>query len=195
MQAHEDVPYRVSHMKEDIYNAWSRTPGNEPLCNPNQNGFMHADRLLRLYEILEDKPLISQPALIELGLRVGTRDQAFRKVYEESQRKQKGQKSSKHNEEFSDSSQNRMADNFARKASATDTLKEMQRELDATLARLARDEDDHEQISTVDRSFTIQPQVKRISSLAAASPLVMTRIGSSGSSKLNYIISEVIQRL
>lgn len=194
MQAHEDVPYRVSHMKDDIYDAWTRTPGKEPSCNSNQTGFMHADRLLKLYDILKKKPLISQPALIELGHRIGIRDQAFRRAYEESQRKKKGRKNTKHNEELSASSQSQMADNFAKKASATDTLKEMQQELDATLARLARDEDDPEQNSTVDHNL-IRPQVKLLSNLAAASPLATTRIGPSASSKLNYIINEVIQVL
>jgi hypothetical protein len=191
MQAHEDVPYRVSHMNEDIYDAWSRTSGKEPSCNSNQTGFMHADRLLGLYDILTERPLISQATLIELGHRVGIRDQAFRKAYQESQRKRKGRKNTKHNEELSTSSQSQMADNFAKKASETDTLREMQRELDATLARLARDEDDPEQHSTVDHGS----QVKRLSNLAAASPLATTRIGSSASSKLNYLISEVIQDL
>ena len=194
MQAHEDVPYRVSHMKDDIYDAWTRTPGKEPSCNSDQTGFLHADRLLKLYDILAEKPLISQPALIDLGYRVGIRDQAFRKAYEESQRKRKGRKNTKHNEELSASSQSQMADNFAKKASAADTLREMQRELDATLARLAKDEDDPEQNSAVDRN-SIQPQVKRLSSLAASSPLATMRIGPSASSKLNYIINEVIQRL
>ena len=193
MQAHEDVPYRVSHMKDDIYDAWTRTPGKEPSCNSDQTGFLHADRLLKLYDILKEKPLISKPALIELCHRVGIRDQAFRKAYEESMRRRKGQKNTKHNEELSASSQSQMADKFAKKASAADTLKEMQRELDATLARLARDEDS-EQDSTVDHN-SIQPKVNRLSNLAAASPLATTRIGPSASSKLNYIIDEVIQGL
>ena len=188
MQAHEDVPYRVAHMNDEIFEVWSRTPGKEPSCNPSQTGFVHADRLLRLYDIIKEKPLISQPALIELGHRVGSRDQAFRRAYEESQRKKKGRKNTKRNEELSASSQSQMADNFAKKASAADTLREMQQELDATLARLARDEDDSEQSS-------IQSQVKRVSNLAAASPLAPTRIGPSASSKLNYIIKEVIQGL
>jgi tRNA U34 5-carboxymethylaminomethyl modifying enzyme MnmG/GidA len=133
--------------------------------------------------------------LIELGHRVGIRDQAFRKAYEESQRKKKGRKNTKHNEELSISSQSQMADNFAKKATAGETLREMQQELDVTLARLARDEDDSEQNSTVDRNSIQSPQVKRLSKLAAASPLATTRIGLSASSKLNYIIDEVIQGL
>ena len=90
MQAHEDVPYRVSHMKDDIYDAWTRTPGKEPSSNSDQTGFMHADRLLNLYDILKKKPLVSQPDLIQLGHQVGVRDQAFRRAYEESQRRRKG---------------------------------------------------------------------------------------------------------
>lgn len=196
MQVHEDVPYRVFLMKDDIYLAWTRTPGSEPSCKSEQTGFIHADRLLKLYDILKRKPLISQPALVELGHRVTIRDQAFRRAYDESQRKKKGRKNTKHNEDFNSSSQSQMADNFAKKASATDTLQEMQEELDATLARLAKDEDDTEQNSTVEHN-SVQPQVRRpmLSNLAAASPLATTRIGPSASSKLNYIINEVIPRL
>ena len=194
MQAHEDVPYRVFHMKDDVYHAWTRIPGPEPSCNSDQTGFIHADRLLKLYDILQKKPLISQPALIELGHRVGIRDQAFRRAYDESLRKRKGRKNTKHNEEFNSSSQSQMAENFAKKASATETLREMQRELDAALAQLAKDEDDSEPNPAVDHNL-IQPQLNRLSNLAAASPLATTRIGPSASSKLNYIINEVIHGL
>ena len=76
-----------------------------------------------------------------------------------------------------------MANNFAKKASATDTLKEMQQELDVTLAELKDDD-----------GSAMQSQVNCISSLAAASPLAMVHIGPSASSKLNYIISKVIQK-
>ena len=191
MQTHEDVPYRVYDMNKHIYDAWTRTPGNEPSCNPNQTGFMHADRLLRLYDLLAKTPLVSEPDLIEVGHRVGTHDKAFREAYEESQRKLKGRKNLKHTEGLSTLSQGQMANNFAKKASAADTLRELRQELDATLARLNRDEDIYEQNSTIDHSSTIQPQVKRLSNLAASSPLATTRIGSSASSKLNYIINEV----
>ena len=196
IQAHEDVPYRVFEMKDNIYLAWTRTPGSEPSCKSEQTGFIHADRLLKLYDILKKKPLISQPALVELGDRIAIRDQAFRRAYEESQRKRKGRKNTKHNDDFNSSSQSQMADNFAKKASATDTLREMQEELDAALTRLAKDEDDTEQNSTVEH-ILMQPQVNRpiLSNLAAASPLATTRIGPSASSKLNYIINEVVHRL
>src|ERR1700678_978362 len=144
-----------------------------------------------MYNILAEKPFISQPALIELGHRVANHDQAFRKAYEESERKQKGRKNSK---SVAASSRSQMADNFVKKASATDTLREMQRELNATLAQLAREEDDHERNS--DHSSAIQLQTKSLSNLAAASPLATTHcIGPSASSKLNYIISEVIHHL
>jgi hypothetical protein len=183
-------------MKEEIYHAWTRTPGKEQFNSEQtaQTGFIHADRLLELYDIVQKKPLVSQPALIDLGQRVAIRDQAFRRAYEESQRKKKGRRNTKHSEEFSVSSQSQMADSFAKKASATDALREMQQELDATLERLAKDEDDSEPNSTINHN-SIQPHINRLSNLAAASPLATTRIGPSASSKLNYIINEVIHGL
>lgn len=188
MQDHEDIPYRVSGLDERVYNAWTRTPGTEPGADPDQTGFLHADRILKLRDMILPKPLIREDNMVAWGRAVAQRDAMFRKAFEESQRrKNKGScKKSKHNEELT--TESLMADSFAKKASAADTLKKMQTELDATMARLQReDEDDNCPPST--------PQVgspsKRPSALVASSPLTKMRIGSSASAKLNYIINEV----
>jgi len=196
MQQHEDVPYRVFNMIDPVYDAWTRIPGKEPSCPSNQTGFLQADRLLKLYDMILQKPLIRQNAMIEWGEAVATRDQVFRKAYEESLKKGKGRKKTKHSDDPSSSSL--MADNFAKKASAAETLREMQKELDVTMARLAKEEDDGELSSSdgtgrqVDiPSLPAGSSSRRPSNLVASSPLARVRIGSSASTKLNYIINEV----
>ncbi|KAH9484424.1 putative ATP-dependent helicase C23E6.02 [Psilocybe cubensis] len=194
MQTHEDVPYRVYNLPQRIFNAWTRTPGQEPGCPPNQNGFMHADRLLKLHDMVVNMPLKSrsEDAIVELGGVTARRDMFIRQQYEESQRrKNKGHKRKRFSDEAPGSG-SQLASDFGKKASAADTLKEMQMELDATLERIRMEEendgDAHGSLPTVP-SRENGPHI--VSSLVASSPLVKLHIGSSASSKLNFIINEV----
>jgi len=188
MQLHEDVPYRISHLNESIFNTWTRTPFREPDADSTQTGFLHADRLLKMYDMVTKKPLIREEQMIEWGRLVIVQDNLQRRAYEESQRrKDKRHRKSRH-EDKSHASQ--MANNFAKKASAMDTLKEMQLELDSTMKRLEKEDDDDN--TSVLPSTSHGSPTKRPSILIASSPLTKLRIGSSASSKLNYIINEVI---
>ncbi|KAF9532907.1 SNF2 family N-terminal domain-containing protein [Crepidotus variabilis] len=211
MQNHEDVPYRVFDMIQPVFNAWTRTPGIEPCSPADQSGFLHADRLQKLYQMVLQKPLIQENAMIEWGHAVAVRDEAFRRAYNYSTNKKmksssgstkkKGKQDGHgHNENSTGSSGSLMVDSFAKKASATDTLREMQKELDATMARLATEGEDGDgevgasgynaaYSSPAVRNVTTSPQ--KLSTLAVSSPLARVKIGSSGSTKLNYIIHEV----
>lgn len=188
MQDHEDIPYRVYGLDERVYSAWTRMPEQESRADLEQTGFLHADRILKMHDMVMQKPLIREDNMVSLGRTVAQHDSVFRKAFQESQhRKNKGnRKKSKHNDELT--TESLMADSFAKKASAADTLKEMQTELDATMARLQKEDDD-------DNGSPSTPQVgspsKRPSVLVASSPLTKMRIGSSASAKLNYIINEV----
>jgi hypothetical protein len=191
MQAHEDVPYRVSNMLQSVFDTWTRTPGKEPNSNTSQTGLLHADRLLKLHDMVIQRPLIREHAMVEWGQAVATRDQAFRKAYEESFRKGKGRRKAKHNSEGDHHpSGSILANNFAKKASSANTLKEIQTELDATLARLSRED---EVGTSADNAPTPSSSsvFGRTPTLVASSPLAKMRIGSSASTKLNYIINEV----
>ena len=184
-------------MVKSVFDVWTRTPGNEVHASANQTGLLHADRLLKLYDMVIQRPLIRENAMIEWGCAVAKRDEAFRNAYDESlRRKNRGRKRGKaNNEDYTSGSM--MADNFTRKASAANTLKEMQQELDATLTRLSTEDDmDGE-------GFANKPEIvvpvppspsRHVSTLVSSSPLATMRLGSSASTKLNYIINEVIQQ-
>ena len=188
IQTHEDIPFRVLDLDQRVFDAWTRTPESEPLCPSHQTGLVHADRLLKLYDMVIQKPLIKIDDIVNWGQTVAARDKVFRQAYEASQRKKgKGRKKAKHADDPTSSSQ--MADNFAKKASAADTLREMQKELDATPARLQSDDVDDDGTSA--NNSKVGSPTKRPSNLVASSPLAKVRIASSASTKLNYIINEV----
>jgi hypothetical protein len=188
IQTHEEIPFRVLDLEQRVFDAWTRTPGSELLASPDQTGLVHADRLLKLYDMVVQKPLIKIDDMVNLGQTVAARDNVFRQAYEASQRKKgKGRRKAKHADDPTSSSQ--MADSFAKKASAADTLREMQKELDATLARLQNDDDDDDGTSA--NNSKVGSPTKRPSNLVASSPLAKVRIASSASTKLNYIINEV----
>jgi hypothetical protein len=184
MQTHEDIPYRVFNISQPVFDAWTRLPDKEP-NNTRPTGFLHADRLLRLHDMVIQRPLIPEQAMIEWGETVASRDQALRKAYEESLKKRKGRKKTKH---ITDGDhQSVLAYDFAKKASSADTLKEIQIELDATLARLSSED---ETGATVDNAPIASSALGRTPSLVGTSRLARMRIGSSASTKLNYIINE-----
>jgi len=183
-------------MVQSVFDIWTRITGNDADAPANQTGLLHADRLLKLYDMIIQRPLIRENGMIEWGCAVAKRDEAFRKAYEESlRRRSRGKKRGKANsEDYTSGSM--MADNFTRKASAANTLKEMQKELDATLARLSTEEDmdDEGRANGPEIVVPATPSSSRcVSTLVASSPLAKMRLGSSASTKLNYIISEVIR--
>lgn len=190
MQMHEDIPYRVFNMVQPVFDAWTRTPDMGLDQSTDQTGFLHADRLLKLHDMLIQRPLIPQNAMVEWGQTVAVRDQAFRKAYEESLRKGKDRKKTNLNisgDHHPSGSQ--LVNGIAKKASAADTLKAIQTELNITLARLSS-EDATGSAPTTTAMSTSSSVFGLTPALVASSPLAKMRIGSSVSTKLNYIINE-----
>jgi hypothetical protein len=192
-QFHEDVVYRVYDLNERVYQAWTRTPGQEQNSDPRQNGFLHADRLLKLHKMVIDKPLIKEEGMVARAQAVVEQDHIFRLEYEESERKKgKRRRKAKKGDDFLSSAfGGQMTDNFAKKASAAETLAEMRKELQVTLARIEREEAEEYGSTPPPGPTLLSGSPNRPSRLIASSLLAKMRIGSSASSKLNYIINEV----
>ena len=219
MQFHEDVPYRVYNLPDSTYQAWTRTAGRDPsLLDPSHAGFLHADRLISLRELVLKKPLIDISRITEVGQTVSLRDTAFRKLYDEKERKKS--RKSRHGrrsggggssgstdtwaEDRSSSSQLAMV--FAKKASAMETLVAMQKELDAVMTLQEEEANLGEGAPIITDggggpTLTAKTQAaiahlnssmgRTSSALLAKSPLAVTMVGRSASTKLNYILQEI----
>ncbi|KXN91423.1 DNA repair protein rad5 [Leucoagaricus sp. SymC.cos] len=83
--------------------------------------------------------------------------------------------------------------NAAKKAAAPDTLKEMRKELDQSLAKLERDEEEDNSTGVAAVTSNANAGGNVPSVLLGSSVLADVVMGSSASSKLNYIINEVVK--
>ncbi|EAU88937.1 hypothetical protein CC1G_10583 [Coprinopsis cinerea okayama7 len=200
VQRHEDVVYRVHSMPLAVYDAWRRTPGSQDPADPTFVGFLHADRLIGLYDWLVRRPLSSEQDLVTRGQHVSVRDAALRKAFMESQQKKSGKGKKRDSSTLLEQPpvHSQTADNALRKASAKETLKEMQTELDASMALIegaAEEDADHSDGLALSPAKAEAPGEggSRLSRLAEKSCLYPVKIGASTSSKLNYIINEVRQ--
>ncbi|TFK61006.1 hypothetical protein BDN72DRAFT_850036 [Pluteus cervinus] len=189
MQMHEDVPYRVFGVNPLVFEGWSRMPKGED-SDANPTGFIHPDRLIKLRQHVNARPLATIPNLVEEGQLIAEEDIKIRRLYEESLRRKKSERRNKSNRQ-QDPNVTAKATTAAKRASATETLKEVQKELNTSLARA--DSEGQEQLSpSPPQPLPIQHN-QASSGLVLSSPVITTRIGSSASSKLNYIIKEVLQ--
>ncbi|KAJ7772943.1 SNF2 family N-terminal domain-containing protein [Mycena maculata] len=182
LQAHEDVAYRLYDLKRSIFEAWSRTaqsvdPNDASLC-----GYIHPDRLRALRMFVLAKPLTSEEALVELGKYTAEQDAQRRKAYEESL---KGRKSRSARNPPESTSQIK-ANQAAKKAAEPSVVKEMQQELENAVRRSAG-------LDTPMPHIPLPSYVGRMSPLVSSSPIASTQVGSSASSKLNFIINEVLE--
>lgn len=179
-------------MNLEVFNAWSRTPTCAELTNLDPIGFMHPDRLIRLRNIVVAQPLISEYRLIQTGIAISETDRQSRRLYEESD-KQKNKRTKFDIREIGP----KVAHAQAKAVAGREKLEEIRRELRAALARLdslQQEEEDGSSVSLSVHTSIITPTLPN-SSLLVASPLAQLHIGSSGSSKVDYIINEVCEEL
>ena len=190
LQTHEDVPYHISSLDPRVFEAWTRTPHTDP-SNPSVNGFMHVDRITKLHDFVVRRPLAQVDVLVEGGQHVAEEDGELRRLHMESQKTSKKSKgSSKRAAQIQDERPSELADNAAKKARALDTLREMQKELNASIARLdGETENDGVPASATSRQAALPSSGS--SEILLSSPLANVRIGHSVSSKINWIINEV----
>jgi hypothetical protein len=180
MQSHQDVPFRVYNMEKPIFEVWTRTPGSEPSIFNPPTGFMQPDRLLKMRSHVFARPLISPAALIGCGRTVVEEESEQRHLYHESLKSPKKKSDRRSNNK--DNTPQSKATQWAKSGGGAETLQEAKRELSAVMK-------ERDGVSNCPPS-TPRADVASLT-LLRTSCLVRVRVGSSCSTKLNYILNEV----
>ncbi|KAJ7436218.1 P-loop containing nucleoside triphosphate hydrolase protein [Mycena latifolia] len=168
LQTHEDVPYRIYDLKRPIFEAWTRTAHCIDPSDASCSGLIHPDRLLKLRRLILHQPLLSDESLVGQGQNTAEQDAKQRQHYLESLKRKKGSKS--------EQSSSRKATHHTVDPSTVEAIKKH-------VALISED------LDTPIHTNEFDPP----SALVSKSPIANTRLGSSASSKLNYIVNEVLQ--
>ncbi|KAH8828285.1 P-loop containing nucleoside triphosphate hydrolase protein [Flagelloscypha sp. PMI_526] len=185
MQQHEDIPFRTRNLNiNNLFRHWSRiqsSPGED---------LIHPDRILKLRNLIRKRPLIAWNDLLSLGEQTSKLDSLRRQLYEQSiSRKEKGRKSSSSTRKNRNDVKEQAG---SLKARSADTLREMQSDLQNALKRW-EEQDDGDAGPGTFGAAVVNQSVGYDSSQIGYNPLAKARIGRSASSKLNWILNEVLQ--
>ncbi|KAF8447641.1 P-loop containing nucleoside triphosphate hydrolase protein [Boletus edulis BED1] len=164
MQPYADVPFKLSGLDPDVFEAWTQTE----LCDGSRTiDVMHPDRLMELRSLVRKKPLISRDKLVEEG-----------KILD---RKEKRMMASK-------STGARQAKRGANQRKEME--KEVQGKIKTLKEHVERMTEDEEVEDCQDGESVISTKAAAARTLVF-SPLSGVKVGPSVSTKLNYILSEI----
>jgi hypothetical protein len=182
MQSSIYVPFRIYNLEEQVFNAWTRTKGSEFLIYNSPIGFIHADRLCKMRDHALARPLISINDMVRRGNEIAKEDFEHLQLEEVLDRRKKPRSDQKaHTKGVSQSK----AARFAKSGAGAENIQEIRKELAAALRKL---EDVPPEGST---KLSTSPPVEQATSCLLSSLLARARIGSSCSTKLNYLLNEV----
>ncbi|KAF9817808.1 hypothetical protein IEO21_03150 [Rhodonia placenta] len=175
MQSNAFVFHRIHDVSSGVYEAWS------PLPIRVSHGCVHvltSERLIKLRSFVMQHPLASISQITAAGLDFEREEELRRYERERSRRDARGQ-----------SNASRKEREVARQIVAPEKREEVQREFVAAQKRLLAHFQDEEQEPFAE----VHPQPVTPSWLLSQSPLAGIRMGNSTSSKLDFILDEVLQ--
>jgi hypothetical protein len=185
IQAQRYVPYRVYNLDEALFRAWSRTIAPESLAPSSATGFIHSDRLVRMRAWVLARPLLPVDNLVQLGRMAAEEDLVSNELSHNSPKK-----NSKHGHTKETSHQPSGLKRAKNAASAK--IRDARKELAVALKK-------QEDIPSPRATKLPSPKKVRVensqSHLLRSSLLARVGIGSSGSTKLNYVLNEVSSSL
>ncbi|KAG6376419.1 hypothetical protein JVT61DRAFT_2406 [Boletus reticuloceps] len=169
MQPYADVPFKISGLDPDVFQAWTQTE----LCDGSRTiDVMHPDRLTELRSLVRKKPLISRDELVEEGKILDRKEKRI--MASKSTGARQAKRGANQRKEMEKEVQGKIK-----------TLKEH-------VERMTEDEEvedcqDGERVKQVTSTEAAAARTLKFS------PLSGIKVGPSVSTKLNYIISEVYQ--
>ncbi|KAI0647582.1 P-loop containing nucleoside triphosphate hydrolase protein [Trametes meyenii] len=185
LQNQYHIFHRVDKMPPTVYRAWSTFPeyaqqaaGPAALLSPIA--------MLALYQRITERPLSDLNKIIEMGKAWQEREQAYKEVlrlHEQSKKKSRRERNP------SESSRKAKSLDPIKRASAKEKMQELQRETEAALARLRAAFSGEEDVLLPSGD---RPGRAVASSLLGVSPVAGVRIRNSTSTKLDYILNEVL---
>ncbi|KAL0946491.1 hypothetical protein HGRIS_012709 [Hohenbuehelia grisea] len=197
-QASEECPYKVVNLQRELFDAWSRMPSMHPPAithdpeipstSDHSAGYIHSDRLRKLRDAVLAHPLSSVERLVSAGQLVQDDDRTRlailnAKLAPSSKGKSRDSKHSKGiSATMTSPSKNQLRQLQLNQASTLPTPDESWRNDTIVVRRIMRP-------LTTDESPTVSDSTKFLRD----SPLGTSRIGNSASSKVNYIMNEVMQ--
>lgn len=191
---HEDVPYRVYNLDEDIFRSWTRTSPERGMfpCS----GIIHCDRLIRMRDEILARPLMSKQDLLQEGVMITEQDKLIRKSLKTQRSIKRGDcstRSSTTHEAESSGKRSALATSKGQVDQAK--VQEVHRELQIALDRkeaLDAAEDSKLLVSSQHSILWNTCQNTGLSTRLRFSPLGRVSFGLSASSKLDFILNEVM---
>ncbi|KAL0571366.1 hypothetical protein V5O48_010604, partial [Marasmius crinis-equi] len=194
IQSHEDIPYRVRDVGRAVFQNWSRLDKSDA----DGHQLMHPDRLIQLREWAIKHPFKTEEVLTELGRHNAEVDAEQRRWHKQSERRRSSKRAGAAPK---DNNETKAAD-AAKQGASGEALREMQKELQASLERLAMAEEEGDDVTVAiaeedDESLALASRNAQINArdrgLLANPAVIPIQVGSSCSSKLNYVIQDVLQ--
>ncbi|KAG9318758.1 P-loop containing nucleoside triphosphate hydrolase protein [Chiua virens] len=168
MQPYPDVPFEVTGLDPEVFQAWTRTVQ----CSSNRGvTVMHPDRLVNLRSLVRRNPQISTDRLVRKG---NLQEEGGRWIIDSDNRSREAKHHAKQSKEMAKQVQQ-----------SIELLKKHVEKMDTS-----DEEDESCQQVKVNR---VKPTEAVSASMLETSPLGGVKVGSSMSTKLNYILSEVQQ--
>lgn len=179
-------------MDRVVHKSWTRMPVEHETAVPQAAELLlHVDRLRKLREALVARPLADVDHLVTVGHAISAADAKHRELLEAVEKRKSKSRRRKIVSQLDDDAQKASkAADAAKKASAPDKLKEMRRELQAALARLEVLQSGEDNQAAVTGHQTPRHLGAEPPELLRTSPFSRVRMGSTASSKLNFIINE-----
>lgn len=187
MQREFHIFHRVGQIPLQVYHAWSPFP--ELARDASPAPLLSPMALHQLRQSVTERPLSSVAKIAEMGKSYHEQEQAYKVILRLREQSKKRSAQDRHILDVTKAA--RLPGDQAKGASAKEKMEEMQREMEAALAKYSAQFNgrETERISPLNSNDPSQRLVA--SSLLRLSPVAKVRIHNSTSTKLDYILNEV----